>query len=76
MDQHQKHTFQYEFCVEIWITGKTPKQLKRSKKIENQIYGFKMAANKLFEISRHQLSRQKWENQFPEGIFLRNLAHK
>ena len=40
------------------------------------MYDFKMAANKPFEISRHRLSRPKFEKHFPKGIFLRNLAHK
>ena len=60
--QHQKHTFQNEFCVEIWVTGKVLQKTQMQQKIENRTYGFKMAANKLFEISRHQFSRQKWES--------------
>ena len=39
------------------------------KKIENQIYNYKMAAKKPISISRHKISDQKWENHFPEGIF-------
>ena len=71
----------------MWVTAnsKNPNtaKKKKKKKIKNQkskigrIYGFKMATNKPFEISRRQLSCQKWENYFPNGIkFLRNLAHK
>ena len=64
--------------IKIWVTGKVLKKKKpqMQQKIENRKYGLKMAANKPFEILRHQLSRQKWENHFPEGIFPRNLAHK
>ena len=29
-----------------------------------------MAAKKPIFISRHKISDQKWENHFPEGIFL------
>ena len=29
----------------------------------------KMAAKKPISISRHEVSDQKWENYFPEGIF-------
>ena len=29
-----------------------------------------MAAKKPISISRHKISDQKWENHFPEGIFL------
>ena len=48
---------------------------KKKKKIKNRIYNYKMAAKKLISISRHKISDQKWENHFPEGIFLLNLAH-
>ena len=56
----------------MWATDKEPKY---SKKIENQMYNYKMAAEKPISISRHKISDQKWENHFPEGIFPWNLAH-
>ena len=68
--------FRMNFALKFGSLVEYSKKPKRSKKIENRTYGFKMAANKPFEISQHQLSRQKWEKHFPEGIFLRNLAHK
>ena len=53
------------------------KNQNASKKIENRIYNYKMAAKKPISISRHKISDQKWENHFdfPEGIFPWNLAH-
>ena len=65
--------FRTNFSLKLfWVTGKVLKkqqqqqQPKRSKKIENQTKGFKMAANKPFEILRHQLSSQKCETIFPK----------
>ena len=55
-----------------WNAGhlfNNPKEPKYCKKIENQIYNYKMAAKKTISISRHKISDQKWENHFPEGIF-------
>ena len=51
------------------------KNQNTTKKIENQIYNYKMAAKKQISILRHKISDQKWENHFPEGIFPSNLAH-
>ena len=51
------------------------KNQNTKKKIENQIYNYKMAAKKTSSILRHKISVQKWENHFPEGIFPWNLAH-
>ena len=40
-------------------------------------FGFKMAAIKPFEISRHQLSCQKCRgNHFPKGVLPKKLAYK
>ena len=39
------------------------------KKIENRIYGYKMAAKNLNSNTQHNISHQKWEKHFPEGIF-------
>ena len=50
-------------------------QKYNSKKIENRIYNYKMAAKKPISISRHKISEPKMGNHFPEGFFPWNLAH-
>ena len=66
----QKSTFPNELGGEMRATDKViQKNQNTAKKIENQIYNYKMAAKKPILISRHKISDQKWENHFPEGIF-------
>ena len=72
----QKGTFPNEFGDEMRATDKViQKNQNTAKKIENQIFNYKMAAKKAIAISRHKIFDQKWENHFPKGIFYWNLTH-
>ena len=64
----QESIFPNDFYTEIDVTDKViPKSInKYSEKIENRIYGYKIAAKTLLLNSWHKISHQKWENTFPK----------
>ena len=76
MDLTQKSTFPNECGGEMRATDKViQKNQNTAKQKWKSDIQLQNGSQKTISISRHNISDQKWENHFPEGIFPWNLAH-
>ena len=73
IDPTSETYFSERICVDIWVTGKVPKKPKgRKKKSKIRCMVSKWRPMNHLKFRDINFPAKK----FPEGIFLRNLAHK